>query len=369
MREEGSFFYTENLTVGYEGVPLIRDIALEMKRGEILTLIGPNGSGKTTVLRSLIRQLALVGGTVYLDGKDLAIQSGRDLARRLSIVLTDRIRPELMTCKEVVETGRYPYTGNFGRLSEADRRIVREAMTMVHVEELAEEDFAAISDGQRQRVMLARALSQEPELIVLDEPTSFLDIRHKLEFLSVLQELSRKRSLSVILSLHELDLAERISDKVVCIRKDRVDRFGTPEEIFVPGYIAKLYQISTGSGQEYQGMPELPRAEGKPEVFVLAGNGSGAATYRNLQRQRIPFATGILWKNDQDYPVAQMLAVDVVAEPAFCRVKEESVKRAMRWIESCGQVICTLKPESGGDFYPELGELLAFGRRFNLVFR
>lgn len=369
MREKESFFYTDHMTVGYGGVPLIHDIAIQMKRGEILTVIGPNGSGKTTILRSLIGQLNLVGGAVYLDGADLAVQSGRALARKLSIVLTDRIRPELMTCQEVVETGRHPYTGNFGKLSGEDHRIVREAMTLVHVEELAGADFNAVSDGQRQRVLLARALSQEPELIVLDEPTSFLDIRHKLEFLSVLQELSRKRSLSVILSLHELDLAERISDKVVCIRGDRVDRFGPPEEIFVPGYIAQLYEIGTGNGGEYRGMPELPPAKGKPEVFVLAGNGTGAAVYRRLQRQRVPFATGILWENDQDYPVARMLAADVVSEPAFCRIREESVKRAKKWMASCRHVICTLEAESGGDFYPELSELLEFGRRFNLVFR
>lgn len=360
---EEFFFYTKGMTVGYEGVPLIKNIEIKVKRGEILTLIGPNGAGKTTILRSLIRQLKPLGGVVYLDGKDMATLSGREIARRLSIVLTEQIRPELVTCREVVETGRYPYTGRLGRLSAEDRRIVMEAMELVHVAELAGEDFARISDGQRQRVMLARALSQEPELIVLDEPTSFLDIRHKLEFLSVLQELSQRRQLSVILSLHELELAERVSDKLACIQKDRIDRFGTPEEIFVPGYIRQLYQIGTGAGEECSGTPELPPAKGRPEAFVFAGNGRGTPVYRSLQRQGRPFATGILWENDQDYPVARQLAAEVVAEPAFCRIRESSVARAKELMASCKEIIFALKPESGGELYPELWELWEYGRQ------
>lgn len=362
MSEE-FFFYTKGLTVGYGGVPLIKDIEIRIRRGEILTLIGPNGSGKTTILRSLIRQLKPLTGVVYLDGKNIAIQSGRELARNLSIVLTDRVRPERMTCCEVVETGRYPYTGRLGRLSAEDRRIVQEAMELVHVTELAGKDFTRISDGQRQRVMLARALSQEPELIVLDEPTSFLDIRHKLEFLSLLQELSRKRNLSVILSLHELELAERVSDKLVCIQKDRIDRLGTPEEIFVSGYIQQLYQIHTGVEKTCGGTPELPSVKGIPEVFVLAGNGRGTPVYRRLQRQGIPFVTGILWENDQDYPVARQLAVEVVAEPAFYRIRESSVARAKELMTGCREIICALKPELGGELYPELKELWEYGRQ------
>ncbi len=145
--------------------------------------------------------------------------SGRDFARKLSVVLTERVRPEMMTCKEVVATGRYPYTGKFGVLSKEDWKIVDEAVRLVHIEDLAERDFTKTSDGQKQRVMLARALCQQPDILVLDEPTSFLDIRYKLEFLSIIQEMARNDRLTVILSLHELDLAERISDKVsVCQR-------------------------------------------------------------------------------------------------------------------------------------------------------
>ena len=128
-----------------------------MKKGEILTLIGPNGAGKTTILRSIIRQLAPLGGVVWLDGKQTEKMSGRELSRKLSVVLTERIRPEMMTCEDVVATGRYPYTGTFGILTSEDRRIVRESMELVHILELKDRDFLEISDGQKQRVMLARA--------------------------------------------------------------------------------------------------------------------------------------------------------------------------------------------------------------------
>ena len=178
--DKEKYFYTKNLSVGYQGVPLIKNVRLCLEKGEILTLIGPNGAGKTTILKTIIRQLSPLAGVAYLDGRNMAAQSGRELAKRMSVVLTGRLHTEMMTCREVVETGRYPYTGKFGRLSQDDRQVVQRSMELVHVEEISQEDFGKISDGQRQRVMLARALSQEPDLIVLDEPTSFLDIRHKI---------------------------------------------------------------------------------------------------------------------------------------------------------------------------------------------
>ena len=219
---EEYYFYTEGLTVGYHGVPLIKNIKISLKKGEILTLIGPNGAGKTTILRSIIKQLKPLDGVVVLDGKETEQISGKELSRKLSVVLTERVRPEMMTCKEVVATGRYPYTGKFGVLSKEDWKLVDEAMELVHIHELADRDFSKTSDGQKQRVMLARAICQQPDIIILDEPTSFLDIRYKLEFLAIIQNMSRERNLSVIMSLHELDLAGRISDKIACVRGDKV---------------------------------------------------------------------------------------------------------------------------------------------------
>ena len=243
---EEFYFYTKGLTVGYHGVPLIKDIELCLKKGEIMTLIGPNGAGKTTILKSIIRQLKPLGGVACLDGSSMEKLTGKELSQKLSVVLTERVRPEMMTCKDVVATGRYPYTGKFGILSEKDWAIVQESMELVHIEELAERDFSKTSDGQKQRVMLARALCQQPDIIVLDEPTSFLDIRYKLELLTVLKRMVRENDLAVLLSLHELELAQRISDTVVCVAGDRIDRIGTPEEIFTRAYIAKLYQMEHG---------------------------------------------------------------------------------------------------------------------------
>lgn len=215
--------YTEGLSVGYEGVPLIRDISLRVEKGEILTLIGPNGAGKTTILKSLIRQLAPLGGAVRLDGREICSISGKELSMKLSVVLTDRVRTELMTCREVVATGRYPYTGRFGILSEKDRRIVREAMELVHIEELSGRDFMQISDGQKQRVMLARAICQEPELIVLDEPTGALDSRNGQEIVRLLKESNRKYRQTLLLVTHDENIALQ-AERIITIADGKIVR-------------------------------------------------------------------------------------------------------------------------------------------------
>ena len=145
---EEYFIQTEQLTVGYDGKPLIKDIEIRLKKGEILTLIGPNGAGKSTILKSMTRQLKLVGGAVYLDGEMMSRMSGKDVAKRLAVVMTERIRPELMTCEDIVATGRYPYTGTLGILGEEDWEKVHEAMELVHALDFKDRDFTAVSDGQ-----------------------------------------------------------------------------------------------------------------------------------------------------------------------------------------------------------------------------
>ncbi len=354
------FFHADSMTVGYNGKSLIREIEIGLNRGEILTLIGPNGAGKSTILKSITRQLGLLGGTVWLDQKNLHQMKGKEAARKQAVLLTERICPELLTCWDIVATGRYPYTGTLGILGEEDRRKVKEALEMVQALDLRERDFNAISDGQKQRIMLARAICQEPEMIVLDEPTSFLDIKHKLEFLSILKKLVKERRVAVIMSLHELDLAQKISDQVICVKGERIARYGTPEEIFTSEYIGELYDMKAGAYHASFGCAELPAPQGEPQVFVIAGGGSGIPIYRKLVREEIPFATGILYENDVDYEAARYLATHVVAQTAFEPVEEIHYEQSLEWMKRCGKVICCL--ERFGTFNQENKKLLEEAR-------
>ena len=190
----------KDLAVGYQGNALISDINLKIKKGEIVTLIGPNGAGKSTILKSITRQLKLIGGEVYIDSEEIRKLSYKEMAVKAAVMLTERMKPELMTCHDIVATGRYPYTGRLGILSREDERKVDEALEAVHAQELGIRNFQEISDGQRQRVLLARAICQEPEVMILDEPTSYLDIRHKLELLTILRKMAKENGITVIMS-------------------------------------------------------------------------------------------------------------------------------------------------------------------------
>ena len=333
------YFETEDLSVGYNGRTLIRDICIHLEKGKILTLIGPNGAGKSTILKSITRHLQTISGKVYVAGEDLSQWKPKELAKQVAVVLTDRIHPELTTCAEVVALGRYPYTGLFGHLTPVDTAAVENALRQVHALELAGQDFSTLSDGQRQRILLARAICQEPEVIVLDEPTAYLDIRHKIELLDILGRMAREQEITVILSLHEIDLAMKLSDYLLCVKGETIAAFGTPEKIMEDGTIETLYDMEKGSYNLLFGSVELAKPTGAPRVFVVAGGGYGIPWFRRLQKRQIPFAAGILFDNDVDYQAAMALSDHVVSAPGFEEMTNEQYAQAAKLLEQCEGVV------------------------------
>lgn len=333
------FFETRGLSVGYDGAVLIRDITVSVQKGEIVTLIGPNGSGKTTILKSITRQLQAIAGTVLIEGRALGGMTYRQIAAKMAVMLTERMKTEMMTCRDVAAAGRYPYTGRLGVLSREDEEKVTAALEKVHALDIQDRDFSAVSDGQRQRVLLARALCQEPEILVLDEPTSFLDVRHKLELLTILRKLAKEKRMAIILSLHEIDLAEKISDKILCVKGDVIAHYGTPEEIFSETTIRELYEIGQGYFDPLFGSIELPGSAGEAKVMVLSAGGTGIPVYRRLQREGIPFHAGILFTNDMDFRLARLLAAEVIEVKPFEAIGEAAYQQALNDVHRVSRVI------------------------------
>lgn len=238
---------TNNLSVGYDKKPLINEIEIAVKAGKIVVLIGPNGAGKSTILKTMAGMLEPVDGLVYLNGASLKEVSLVERARNIAVMMTGRISEEYMSVKSVVAAGRYPHTGLMGKLTQKDEGAIEEALTTVGAIELKDAEFTKLSDGQKQRVLLARAIAQEPGIMILDEPTSFLDIGYKLSFLETLKKLATDKNIGILMSMHELELAERVADLVVCIsRNGGIERIGAPSEVFRANFIEKLFDVAPG---------------------------------------------------------------------------------------------------------------------------
>lgn len=246
-----------DVCVGYNESVLIDGISIDVKPGQTVVLIGPNGAGKSTVLKTVTGELKALGGKISVLDQDFSKLKEREIAHHVSMLMTEKVHPELMTCRDVIATGRFPYTGHFGILSEQDLEEVQKAAKTVHAEDILDKDFRKISDGQRQRVMLGRAIAQDTEIIVLDEPTSFLDMFYKLDLLKIIKNLARVQKKAVIMSLHELDLVKMVADVVVCIDGHRVVKSGSVDEIFAGNFIQKLYGIKDDEFDPATGMLKL----------------------------------------------------------------------------------------------------------------
>ena len=338
-RSDIPLFSIRDLSAGYDKKLVVEDVNLEVRAGDVVALIGPNGSGKSTILKTITRHLAPLGGVVELDGREISEWKAPELARNLAVMLTSRPQTELLTCRDIVEAGRHPYTGRMGVLTDSDKARVAEAMRTAHVENLAEHDFMCISDGQRQRVMLARAIAQDPRVLVLDEPTSYLDIRYQIDLLRILRHLAKSRHVAVIMSIHELELAQKSADKVVCAKDGRVFRAGAPEDIFTREVVGELYGIEHGAFNERFGSVEMGRPHGEARTFVVAGGGTGAATFRRLVRQGEAFYAGVLHEGDVDCELARDLAAEVVVERAFEPIGDAAICKARELLSLCDRLV------------------------------
>ena len=220
---------TNRLTVGYRGHRVVEDISLSLPCGRLVCLLGPNGAGKSTLLRTLCGFQPPIEGTVTISGSDITTMSAAEVARLVSVVLTDRPLTPSLTAAEMVGMGRAPYTGFWGRLGDDDRRLVSEAMTTVGRAPLATRRMGQLSDGERQKVMIAKALAQHTPVIVLDEPTAFLDYPSKVAVMKTLARLAHDEGKTILMSTHDLELAAQLGDELMEIENKHIRKITADE--------------------------------------------------------------------------------------------------------------------------------------------
>ena len=232
----------DDVTVGYKR-PVMEHISFEALKGTFISILGPNVVGKTTLLRTISRHLPSLGGRITVDGRlNTAIRTS-ELAKILSVVMTDKAAPPLLSVLEFVSLGRHPHTGFMGKLLSRDQEVVTDALVSVKAEDFAERFIDQLSDGERQKVVLARALAQEPRLMLLDEPTAHLDLKHRVEVMGILRGLCRTRDLTVLAAIHDVDVAAKVSDMVILLKDGRLTASGRPEKILTAEAVADLYDF------------------------------------------------------------------------------------------------------------------------------
>ena len=246
MRNENIILSTCDLAVGYRNgnqhVILLNGLNLGLEKGKLVALLGQNGAGKSTLLRALTCDERPLGGQIEVNGKNLIEMSQKERSRIIGLVSTERIQAGALTVRELVGLGRQPHTGFLGRLDDEDREVVRQSMADAGIIDKADEYMASLSDGERQKAMIARALAQQTPIIILDEPTAFLDVASRIETMRLLQTLAHERGKAVLLSSHDISQSLMLADELWLITTDRQVLTGTPDELIADGAMDHLFK-------------------------------------------------------------------------------------------------------------------------------
>lgn len=241
---------TEQLDIAYDDTIIVKELNMQIPHGKVTSIIGPNGCGKSTVLKAVGRILKPKCGMVYLDGDDIRHLSTKEVAKKMAILPQTPTAPNGLTVSELVAYGRFPHQKGFGKLTPEDKKIVKWALEVTKLSGFENREVDTLSGGQRQRVWIAMALAQQTDLILLDEPTTYLDLAHQLEVLSLLFELNRDQNCTIIMVLHDLNLAARFSDYMIAIQKGKIIKHGSPKEVMTARVLRKTFQIDAVIVQE-----------------------------------------------------------------------------------------------------------------------
>jgi len=316
------------VTCGYGASPVLKDVNVQINSQDFVGIVGPNGSGKSTLLRTISRVLKPTHGKVLLDEKDIYQMSGAEVAQKMAVVSQEQGLDFPFTVKDVVMMGRIPHLNRFAREGSRDFAAVARAMDLTDTAVLADRQVTELSGGEKQRVLLARALAQEPQILLLDEPTSYLDINYQIEIMELLVRMRRDYGLTIIAVLHDLNLASRFSDYLLVMKKGCVHAVGTPHQVITIPMIKDVYGCEVRVECSSSERPYMVfNAETKPaaggsarRVHVVGGGGSGVQIFRNLLNAGWQISSGVVNVGDSDWQEACRLGIRVIEAPPFCPV-------------------------------------------------
>ncbi|OMP66248.1 ABC transporter ATP-binding protein [Domibacillus epiphyticus] len=238
-----SKLHAEQVTISYGAADIVRDLTVDIPAGKVTTIIGPNGCGKSTLLKTMARLKEAKSGAVYLNGGVIQKMATKEIAKQMAILPQTPEAPSGLTVYELISYGRFPHQSGFGTMTAHDREMIEWSMDVTSVSEFRNREVDALSGGQRQRVWIAMALAQETELILLDEPTTYLDLSHQLEVLELLQSLNREEHRTIVMVLHDLNHAARFADYIVAMRNGEIVSEGTPNAVMTKGNLREVFNI------------------------------------------------------------------------------------------------------------------------------
>lgn len=349
------------LTLAYNGSPVVRDLSFSLARGQFVGLVGANGSGKSTVVRALSRVLPPVRGQVLLDGVNIHRMSARELARRLAVVPQQVTVGFPFTAREVVLMGRAPHLTRFGLERERDYEIADRCLSLTGVAQFADRPITNLSGGERQRCLIARALAQEPDVVLLDEPTAHLDINHQIEILDLIRTLSAERGLATLVVLHDLNLASQYCDSLMLLAGGRLLAHGAPREVVTEEHIRAAYgadvqvRVQSSTGKPYvtllSHLPVPAPATRRTKIHLICGAGTGLPLMRRLRQLGFSVSVGVVNVADSDQLEAEALDLPRVEEAPFSPISEDSHQRNCELAKAADVVVVTGIPVGRGNLY------------------
>lgn len=338
----------KSVSFRYPDREVFRDLDLFLEEGEILGLIGPNSSGKTTLLKILDGILKATRGTVLLEGKDIQGLSRSEVAKQIAVVPQEMEVPFSFTVGEIVLMGRAPYLGRFGWEKKRDLDIAREGMALTDVLDLEKRPFFELSQGEKQRVLMARALAQEPKVILLDEPTSHLDINHQVELNELIRRLNGEKKLTVLNISHDLNFAAEYSHRIVLLHRGAIFAVGPPGEVLTEENIRRVYETTvlveknplSGAPRVIPiGKAQMTQGQGQKMVHVICGAGTGMDSVRRLLLRGHRVSMGVLNIGDTDQKMGRALGVPMVLEEPFSVISLKSFQENQAFIARADLVL------------------------------
>ncbi|MBE0478991.1 ATP-binding cassette domain-containing protein [Candidatus Aerophobetes bacterium] len=362
-----------NVSCSFNGKNILQGVSFNLSAGDFLGLVGPNGAGKTTLLRLISGLIPAGKGEVLFDGKNISFMERRNISRKLAMVQQNTYISFPFTAFEVVLMGRHPYLGRFEREKKDDIDKVEQCMHLTKTWHLKDKKVTEISGGELQRVIIAQALVQDTPFLLLDEPTSHLDINNELEILEIILRLNREKSKGVILVSHDLNLAARYCGRLILLKEGKIFAEGEVEKVLTPENIRSVYHLNALvkkhplTGFVYtlpislQKNPEQKKAKGK--VHLIGGGGSAGRIMKELFDRGYDVSLGVVNVFDADFEIAQTLGIPCVVEAPFSPITEESHQKNMELIEESELVILCSVPFGSGNLLNLKAVLRALKRK------